>query len=208
MMDHAPMTDLTLRSSPASPFGRKVKLAAAACGLTGRIDIVRADTNDPADSLRTQNPLGKIPTLVTADGTVLYDSRVIVEYLDHLAGGGKVIPTEPKARFEALTLQALGDGIMDAAILRRYEATLRGEGERSARWDGHQQGKVDRGLDHLEANLPAAERLTIGEIAVAAALAYLDFRFEGSWRAGHPNLAAWLDTVGPRMPGWAETTPA
>ena len=106
---------LTLRTSPASPFGRKVKLSASLLGLLDRIEIVEADTTNPADTLRQQNPLGKIPTLILENGETLYDSRVIVDYLDHLAGGGGVIPNGA-GRFSALRDQALADGMMDAAI--------------------------------------------------------------------------------------------
>ncbi|HEV7286859.1 MAG TPA: glutathione S-transferase N-terminal domain-containing protein, partial [Kaistia sp.] len=109
---------LVLRSSPASPFGRKVKIAAHHLGLMDRIDIVAADTADPNEVLRQQNPLGKIPALILEDGTVLYDSRVIVEYLDHLAGGAKIIPADASTRYPVLAAQALADGIADAALLQ------------------------------------------------------------------------------------------
>src|SRR3982751_5426926 len=104
----------TLKSAPASPFGRKVRIAAAQCALDARIELVLTDTNDPADVLRRENPLGKIPTLLLEDGTALYDSRVIVEFLDAEAGGGVIIP-EDGGRFPALTMQALADGLMDAS---------------------------------------------------------------------------------------------
>ena len=106
---------MILRSTPASPFGRKVNLAASVLGLSGEIRIEPADLTDAADSVRRQNPLGKIPTLVLEDGSTLFDSRVILEYLDHRAGGGKIIPREPNARFAALRLQALADGMTDAS---------------------------------------------------------------------------------------------
>lgn len=199
------MTDLVLRSSPPSPFGRKVKIAAALLGLSDRIAVRMADTTDPEDSLRDENPLGKIPTLILADGTCLYDSRVILEYLDHLAGGGRIIPAEPEARFKALTLQALADGIMDASLLRRYERVVRAEGERSAAWDANQAGKIARGLAVLEAAPPAEGVFTVGEIAVAAMLGYLDLRFEGTWRADHPRLIAWLDAFAAAVPAFAAT---
>ncbi|WP_343057325.1 glutathione S-transferase family protein [Chthonobacter rhizosphaerae] len=201
------MPDFILRSSPASPFGRKIKIAAAILGLGDRIEVVKTDTTDPADDIRTQNPLGKIPALITPDGTVVYDSRVILDYLDYLAGGGRILPADPAERFPALTLQALADGIMDAALLRRYETVMREPGERSARWDDHQRGKVERGLAYLEANLPEEDAVTVGTIAVACALGYLDFRFEGSWREGHPRLVAWLDRFTATLPGWAATAP-
>lgn len=195
---------LVLRSSPASPFGRKVKLAAIELGLMERIEIVPADTNDPAEALRQQNPLGKIPTLVLEDGTTLFDSRVIVDYLDHLSGG-KLIPAGD-ARFAQLRLQALADGICDAALLKVYEGRFRPEEGRNANWVAHQDGKVSRGLQALEVLPPTfADRPQIGEIAVACALGYLDLRFEGTWRTAHPKLVAWLDDFAARVPAFEAT---
>ena len=103
---------MILRSTPPSPFGRKVNIAAGVLGLTDQIRIEAADLGNATDSVRRQNPLGKIPTLVLEDGSTLFDSRVILEYLDHRAGGGKIIPQQPKARFAALRLQALADGML------------------------------------------------------------------------------------------------
>ena len=116
---------MILRFSPASPFGRKVRIAASVLGLSSEIDVRATNLDDPADSVRAQNPLGKIPVLILDDGTSYYDSRVIVEYLDHLAGGGRIIPREARARFEALRLQALCDGILDACLLLVYEGRYR-----------------------------------------------------------------------------------
>src|SRR5687768_4832495 len=153
---------LTLRSSPASPFGRKVKIAAALLDLSGRIQVTEADTLDPNDALRRQNPLGKIPTLVLDNGETLYDSRVIVDYLDHLAGGGRIIPGGWE-RFSALRQQALADGVMDAALLQVYEGRWRAEDRREPAWVEHQAGKVRRGLDAAEADLASpASTLHIG----------------------------------------------
>ena len=135
---------LVLRSSPASPFGRKVKLSASILGLTDRIQIVDADTLNPEDSIRQQNPLGKIPALILESGEVLYDSRVIVDYLDHLAGGG-IIPNGAE-RYSALRDQALADGIMDAALLQVYEGRFRPEDKHEPKWVNHQADKVRRGL--------------------------------------------------------------
>lgn len=195
---------LVLRSSPASPFGRKVKMAALELGLMDRIEIVPADTNDPAEALRQQNPLGKIPTLVLEDGTALFDSRVIVDYLDHLSSG-KLIPAG-EARFTQLRLQALADGICDAALLKVYEGRFRPEESRNANWVAHQDGKVARGLEALEAAPPAfADRPHIGEIALACALGYLDLRFEGKWQADHPKLVAWLGDFAARVPAFEAT---
>jgi glutathione S-transferase len=196
---------LVLRSSPASPFGRKVKIAALELGLMDRIEIAAADTNDPAEPLRQQNPLGKIPTLVLEDGTTLFDSRVIVDYLDHLAGNGRLIPAG-EARFTQLRLQALADGLCDAALLQVYENRFRPAEGRNADWVAHQAGKVSRALAALEAAPPSyPDKPRIGEIALACALGYLDLRFEGSWRAEHPRLVAWLDAFAAKVPAF-ETT--
>jgi glutathione S-transferase len=196
---------LVLRSSPASPFGRKVKLSAAILGLTDRIQIVDADTLNPEDSIRQQNPLGKIPALILENGEVLYDSRVIVDYLDHLAGGGRVIPNGPE-RFTALRDQALADGIMDAALLQVYEGRFRPEDRHEPKWVDHQADKVRRGLEHAEAHLSATgQNLHIGQIALACALGYLDLRFGGRWRESYPKLVAWLADFEARVPAYAKT---
>ena len=195
---------LTLRYSLASPYARKVRIVADILGLTDRINIAGVDLADPADSIRTQNPLGKIPALVLDDGSALYDSRVIAEYLDHLAGGGKLFPTEPGRRFAALRLQALGDGMNDAALLLRYEATARPEEIRHAPTVALQQGKIDRALAQLE-SAPPSGPVDIGHIAVACALGYLDLRFEGAWRRAHPKLVAWLDAFAQHTPAFDAT---
>jgi glutathione S-transferase len=198
-------TMLTLRSSPASPFGRKVKIAAALLDLSGRIQVTEADTLDPNDALRRQNPLGKIPTLVLDNGETLYDSRVIVDYLDHLAGGGRIIPGGWE-RFSALRQQALADGVMDAALLQVYEGRWRPQEKRVQEWVDHQAEKVKRGLDHAEANLAGPDAsIHIGHIALACALGYLDLRMEGRWRQTYPKLVAWLDDFASRVPAFEKT---
>ena len=199
---------LILRSSPASPFGRKVKIAASLLGLSDRIEIVEADTTNPSDPLRQQNPLGKIPTLILENGETLYDSRVIVEYLDHLAGGGRILPTGWE-RFAALRQQALADGIMDAALLQVYEGRWRAEDRREPAWVEHQAGKVRRGLDAAEAHLATpASTLHIGHVAQACALGYLDLRMGGRWRDSYPGLVAWLADFEGRVPVFAKTRAA
>jgi glutathione S-transferase len=199
---------MILRSSQASPFGRKVTLAIAILGLDSDVRFEAADTNDPADTVRKQNPLGKIPVLVLEDGSALYDSRVILEYLDHRAGGGRIVPRDPAARFPALRLQATADGIMDAAILQIYETRWRASDKHEPKWVEHQAGKVERGLAALEANPPTlGESPHVGDIALACTLGYLDFRFAGRWRANHPRLVAWLDGFAARVPGFAATQP-
>ena len=195
---------LLLRSSSASPFARKVRIAAAILGLSEQIEVVPADTSDPADSLRAQNPLGKIPTLVLPDGLAIYDSGVILEYLDFLAGGNKIVPSGPE-RFDVLTRAALADGIADAAILRVYEQRWREEGARSARWLDHQAGKIGRGLTSLEANPPDPEKPDVASISLACALGYLDLRFSGSWRPERPRLAEWLEEFSANTPAFEIT---
>lgn len=195
---------MILRSAPPSPFGRKVKIAAIELGLMDGIAVESTDTMNTEDSIRGQNPLGKIPVLVLEGGETLYDSRVILEYLDHLAGGGKILPQEPQARFASLKLQALADGIMDAAILQIYEQRWREESERSARWVAHQQGKVERALKALEQQ-PLGDGLCVGTIATACALGYLDLRFGGQWRKSSPKLVAWLERFAKRCPSFEKT---
>lgn len=195
---------MILRSSPASPFGRKVKLAAAILGLSDRFQVVMADTNDPSEPLRRQNPLGKIPALILEDGQAIFDSRVILEYLDHLAGGGKIIPAGP-TRFSVLTRAALADGVADAALLRVYEARMREPAMHSAKWLEHQSGKIERGLAAFEANPPNPGDRDVAAIGLACALGYLDLRFAGEWRAAHPNLVAWLDAFAAAVPAFEDT---
>jgi glutathione S-transferase len=202
---------MILRSSPASPFGRKVRIAIAGLGFDNDVKIEAADTSDATDSVRLQNPLGKIPVLVAEDGTAFYDSRVILDYLDARAGGGKIVPRDAAARLGALRLQALGDGILDASILSVYESRWRAAEKHEPKWLDHQAGKVSRALAALEAAPPPLdmpERLPhIGQIAIACALGYRDFRFGGSWRGEHPKLVAWLDDFSSRVPAFAATKP-
>lgn len=199
---------MKLRSSPSSPFGRKVKMSAMILGLMDKIEVTRTNTQDPDDPITGENPLGKIPALILDDGSVLYDSRVICEYLDSLAGGGKLFPAGD-AGWKARTLQALCDGILDAAILQVYEQRFRPEEMRHAPWVERQQGKVDRALDWLEANTPKlGSEPHIGDICLACSLSYLDFRFGGAWREGHPKLVAWLGAFAEAVPAFNETIPS
>jgi glutathione S-transferase len=197
---------MILRSSPPSPFGRKVKLAASILGLDQEITIEHADPTDASDTIRRQNPLGKIPALIVEDGTVLYDSPVILEYLDHRAGGGKILPREPNARFAALTLQALCDGILDACILLVYEGRWRPAEKHEPKWIDHQTGKVERAFAVLEANPPALAAVPdVGQITLACALGYQDLRFGGKWRERYPRLLQWHDAFEARVPAFGHT---
>jgi glutathione S-transferase len=199
---------MKLRSSPPSPFGRKIKLAMAILGLKDRIEVVEANTADPSDDLRSQNPLGKIPALVLENGEVLYDSSVILEYLDFLAGGGKLFP-DGEARYLVLRDQSLANGLMDAAILRVYDKRFKEQKYRDPAWDAYQAAKIDRALAHFEANVPeppkSADDIDAGTLTLACALGYLDIRFNGDWRAGHPKLVAWLDAFDSTVPAFADT---
>ena len=197
---------MILRSSPPSPFGRKVKLALGILGLENEVTIEKADPTDANDSLRQQNPLGKIPALIVEDGTVLYDSPVILEYLDTRAGGGKIVPKDPNARLAALTLQALCDGILDAGIMLVYEGRWRAPEKNEPKWIEHQRGKVQRALDVLEAAPPKLDAIpNVGQITLACALGYGDLRFEGKWREGRPQLVKWLDDFASRVPAFERT---
>ncbi len=195
---------MILYSSPASPFGRKVKIAAKLLGLWDRLTIIVADTLDPADPLRSQNPLGKIPTLVLDDGTALYDSRVIVQYLQELAGGEALLPKAGLARIMVLRGEALADGIQDASLLQVMEMRFRDAAKQEPKWLSHQAEKVTRGLAYLEQNLPS-EKPDLAAVATACALGYLDLRFSGTWRAAQPKLAAWLARFEAQVPGFEDT---
>ena len=197
---------MILRSSPPSPFGRKVKIAAAILGLDKEITIEKADTTDASDTLRKQNPLGKIPALIIENGSVLYDSPVILEYLDHRAGGGKIIPKDADARFAALTLEALCDGILDALLLQVYEGRYRPAEKHEAKWTDMQAGKVKRSFDVLEASPPTLGAIPdVGAITLACALGYGDLRFGGTWRKDYPRLLAWHDDFAARIPSFEKT---
>jgi glutathione S-transferase len=195
---------MLLRSSPPSPFGRKVRIALHHLGLAERVEIVAADTASETDTIRRQNPLGKIPTLITESGKALYDSRVILEYLDHLAGGDQIIPIDPDSRFAALTLQALADGILDASILRVYERRYRSEDKVVESWLTYQTGKVERALTSLEASPPSTS-VDVGTITLACALGYQDLRFGGTWRNTYPRLVGWLDAFAATVPSFEQT---
>jgi glutathione S-transferase len=199
---------VTVRTGNRSPFGRKIRIAVNVLGLERDVAVEEASTVDPADPIRQQNPLGKVPVLILDDGASLYDSPVILEYLDYRAGGNRIVPKDPPARFAALRLQALGDGIMDASVLINYEARFRPAQNQEPKWLDLQAGKVARALGVLEAAPPAiGTPPDVGQITLACALGYRDFRFPGSWRGEHPRLAAWLGEFAARVPAFAATTP-
>src|SRR3984957_9651680 len=197
---------MILRSSPPSPFGRKVRIAIALVSFDKDVKVEPADTSDVNDSVRLQNPLGKIPVLLAEDGNAYYDSRVILEYLDHRAGGGKIVPRDAVARIAALRLQALCDGVLDASILTVYESRWRKPETHDQKWLDHQAGKVKRGLAALEAAPPVLNGTpNVGLIALACALGYRDLRFGAGWRAEHPRLVDWLNHFAAQVPAYAGT---
>ena len=181
---------MKLRYAPTSPYVRKVVVVLAELGLDDRVARIDTLVWDPGTDIGATNPLGKVPALVTDDGTVLYDSPVICEYLNDLAGGA-LVPAGA-ARWHTLRLQALGDGILDAAILRLLEGRRPAE-RQSADWMARQKRSIDRALDVLEGEAGAwGDALTIAQITAGCALGYLDFRFGAEdWRPGRPNLTAW-----------------
>ena len=200
---------MQLRSSPSSPFGRKVKMATYILGFDDQVTPVLTDTLDPNDSICDVNPLGKIPALED-DGTTYYDSRVIMEYLDAKAGGGKIIPASGPTRYEALTRAALMDGILDAAILVIYERRMRPEDKYVESVVERQRGKIIRGLEAIAAKKPSYSNGAmpdIGEIGLACVLDYLDFRKQVNWRDHAPNLASWLADFAAAVPGYEDSMP-
>lgn len=186
--------------SPFSPYVRKCLVTAAELGLIDRITLLPSNAH-PVNRDReiiAVNPLGKVPTFFTDDGQALYDSRVICEYLNDLAGGS-LFP-QGAARWPTLTLQSLGDGMLDAALLARYEEVARPEPYRWADWKSAQLDKVSTSLAALEAAPQLlADRVDIGTIAVGCALWYLDLRFPDlGWRDRCPRVATWYASFSQR----------
>lgn len=198
---------MQLRHSPASPYVRKVMVTAIETGLESRIEVVPTDVWSADTDIGAVNPLGKVPTLTTDDGEILYDSPVICAYLDSLHDGAKLLPAAGAADWRAQRQQALADGLLDAAVLVRLEARRPPE-QQSPAWRDRQQAVVNRALDQLEADAEALEGpVTIGQIAVGCALGYLDFRFaDDGWRRDRPRLAAWYEAFAKR-PSMRATVP-
>jgi glutathione S-transferase len=203
--DMPPTAEFVLRSTLTSPYGRKVRMAADILGLAHRIAMVPADTLDETDTLRQQNPLGKMPCLITASGIAIYDSPVIIEFLQHVAATDRLTPWHGAERFARLTEARLADGITDAALLMVYERRFRAEGQVSERWLVHQRGKIERGLAVFEKTPP--EGTTIIALGLVCALGYLDWRKPYDWRPRFPALAHWLDAIADAEPAVCKTDP-
>jgi glutathione S-transferase len=201
---------MKLYFSALSPFVRKVRVAAQELGLDGRIELVTVATTPVAMSadLVKVNPLGKLPALVTDDNDLLFDSSVIVEYLDALAGGGKLIPAAGAERWRVKRTESLADGIADAAVLVRYETAMRPPEKRWPEWVAAQKRKVAQALDALEGQAWLFdETVDAGKIAIGCALGYLDLRFpELEWRRRCETLGRWYDAFA-RRPAMAATSP-
>jgi glutathione S-transferase len=199
---------MTLCHSPASPYVRKVMASAIARGIEGRIAKVPTNPHVSPPQLLALNPLSKVPALLGEDGVAYFDSPVICEYLDTVGEAPPLLPPAGPARLRVLRQQAIADGIMDAAVGRRGESLRPREEAREAVM-ARQAQAVARALDLLETEADALSGpLTLGAIAVAVALGYLDFRFAADdWRAGRPRLATWYDSVSKHR-ALAETVPA
>jgi glutathione S-transferase len=199
---------MKLLGSHASPYARKVRAFAMEKGIDLPFEV--ANPMAPDSTVPASNPLGKVPVLIRDDGSPLYDSRVIVEYLDALGSGPLLIPASE--RVEVRRLEALADGVLDAGVLIRLE-TLRPEGERSPAWIERQSDKVRRGLAALSAELGArdwffAGRLTLADVACGACLGWLAFRLpQFDWAAGHPPLSRLMQRLESR-PSFATTLPS
>ncbi len=187
-----PPSKMTLRTTNTSPYGRKARMAMHIHELSSLVRLEPADTLDESDSLREQNPLGKMPCLLLPDGHVFFDSRVIVEYFDAVSRHAPLIPVGGVERFEVLTRAALCDGLTDAALLIVYEGRFRAPESASGRWLDHQHGKVTRALAALSESPPSARKSDLGSIGLACALGYLDWRKPVAWRDQFPVLADWL----------------
>ena len=198
---------MKLRYSPLSPFVRKVTVMLIETGLEDKVERIPTDVWDPETDIAKDNPLGKIPTLITDDGKALYDSPVICEYLDGLHDGDKLFPASGQTRWRALGLQALGDGMSEAGVLRLLE-TRRPEEVRYEKWMARQTATVFRAMDALESEVDGLEGpLSIGQVAVGRSVGWLDFRFPDlGWRQDRPGLAEWFEGFSER-PSMTATVP-
>ena len=196
---------MKITASGASPYVRKVMACAIARGIDQQLEKWTIATTDPV--LSNSNPLGKVPTLINDEGVALFDSPVICEFLDSVGSAPALFPAAGPARWAALRLQAIGDGILDASQPRRREIALPQDEGRMGYID-LQRGKVARAVEVLEKEAASLGALkTVGDIAVACALGYLDFRFAHEpWRPGHPKLEAWYASV-VSLPPMAKTVP-
>lgn len=199
-----PNVSIVLRSTSTSPFGRKVRMALRALNLESKVVLEPADTLDPSDSLRLQNPLGKMPCLLIG-GEAYFDSHVILEMLDAVVGGGHLLPVAGIERFRALTKAKLADGVIEASLLVTYESRFRESGAHSEHWLSHQREKIRRSLTAIERDWPDPSVPNLVSITLACALGYLDWRRPIDWRADYSGLREWLQTFSQTHSFWSET---
>jgi glutathione S-transferase len=201
---------MKLIGSLASPFVRKVRVVLAEKKLD--CDLILENVWASETTIQESNPLGKVPCLVMEDGSFMFDSRVIVEYLDTLTPVGKLIPANGRGRAEIKCWEALADGVLDAAILIRLERTQRPAELQSDAWIARQMDKVNAGLKAMASGLGEApfcsgNHLTLADISVVCALGWLSFRFpEIDWRAEYPNLLKLFDKMSER-PSFKDSLP-
>ncbi|MPS29059.1 glutathione S-transferase C-terminal domain-containing protein [Pigmentiphaga sp.] len=201
---------MKLIGSLASPFVRKVRVVLAEKKLDYQFEQENVWAAD--SRIQDSNPLGKVPCLIMEDGGAVFDSRVIVEYLDTITPVCRLLPPSGRERSEVKCWEALADGLLDAAVLIRAEYTQRPEALRSESWIARQQGKIDAAVETMETGLGekpfcAGNSYTLADVAVGCALGYLDFRYpERDWRDGHPNLARLAEKLAQR-PSFADTDP-
>ena len=199
---------MKLMSSPASPFGRKVKMTIAMKNLADRIDVLSVDATKGDASLNAANPLGRIPALILDNGDAIHDSHVICEYLDTIGSGPVLVPRAGPERWRTLTLASLADGLIEQALLQVYEGRYRPENMRVEAWVQRLQSKIDRTLDQLEPAPPGwKDHPDYGHLSLAAALGYMDFRHAGRWRTARPNMVGWLDRFAAAAPSFKASTP-
>ncbi|TWG93769.1 glutathione S-transferase [Mesorhizobium sp. J18] len=191
--------------SPSSPYSAKVRMAAAYAGVA--VEPVIVDTNAEPPLLIDNNPLGKIPVLVTDDGESIFDSRAITQYLNRISGNA-LFPRNAVKRTEAERLEALADGICDCLLAHVYERRFRPEEKVEQSWLDKQWSKAERALDYLAANPPKLPRkITAGHIALRATLGYLDLRFAGKWEKKRSKLVRWKKRFDEKFPELAELAP-
>ncbi len=198
---------MKLRMSTTSPYARKCLMVAIEAGLDQRVERVATAPWAPDTDLPADNPLGKVPVLITDGGEAIYDSPVICDYLDAQHSGRRLIPQSGGERWRQLRLEALADGITDAAVGVRIETVTRPEDKRWPHWTERQQAAMTRGLDALERDCAGwGDEVLIGQLAAVAAVGYVEFRGLADWRAGRPALAAWFARLSAR-PSVAATVP-
>lgn len=194
---------MILISTPTSPFGRKVKIAARIYGLIDRLTVEKGDPWSEDDILRQKNPLGKMPALVMDDGKAIYDSGVILDYFDTLLEAPKLFPVQ--RRLDVQVMHALASGLMDAGILIAYERLRRPAEFCYEPWIDHQLGKLRRGLEHIIEDGPDPRVADAGAISLACALGYFDWRKQIDWRKDYPPLVEWLDIFSATYPAFEAT---